>query len=37
MYSDGFYSFPSQEKFWAYWSRYIFINRYYCISGKHKF
>ena len=28
MYSGGFYSFPSQEKFWAYWSRYIFINRY---------
>ena len=28
MYSGGFYSFPSQEEFWAYWSRYIFINRY---------
>ena len=28
MYSGGFYSFPPQEKFWAYWSRYIFINRY---------
>lgn len=28
MYSGGFYPFPSQEEFWAYWSRYIFINRY---------
>ena len=28
MYSGGFYSFPSQEEFWACWSRYIFINRY---------
>ena len=28
MYSGGFYSFPLQEEFWAYWSRYIFINRY---------
>ena len=28
MYSGGFYPFPKQEVFWAYWSRYIFINRY---------
>lgn len=28
MYSGGFYPFPSQEEFWAYWSRYIFVNRY---------
>ncbi len=28
MYSGGFYSFPDSEEFWAYWSRYIFINRY---------
>ncbi len=28
MYSGGFYPFPSREEFWAYWSRYIFINRY---------
>ena len=28
MYSGGFYPFPTQEEFWAYWSRYIFINRY---------
>ena len=28
MYSGGFYPFPSYEEFWAYWSRYIYINRY---------
>lgn len=28
MYSGGFYPFPTREEFWAYWSRYIFINRY---------
>ena len=28
MYSGGFYPFPTQEEFWAYWRRYIFINRY---------
>ena len=28
MYSGGFYPFAAQEEFWAYWSRYIFINRY---------
>lgn len=28
MYSGGFYPFPSAEEFWAYWSRYIWINRY---------
>lgn len=28
MYSGGFYPFPAREEFWAYWSRYIFINRY---------
>ena len=28
MYSGGFYPFPTSEEFWAYWSRYIFINRY---------
>lgn len=28
MYSGGFYPFESPEEFWAYWSRYIFINRY---------
>ena len=28
MYSGGFYPFASPEEHWAYWSRYIFINRY---------
>ena len=28
MYTGGFYPFPSQNEFWAYWSRYIYINRY---------
>ena len=28
MYSGGFYPYPAPEEFWAYWSRYIFINRY---------
>ena len=28
MYSGGFYPFPTREEFWAYWSRYIFVNRY---------
>ena len=28
MYTGGFYPFPSEEERWAYWSRYILINRY---------
>ena len=28
MYSGGFYPFPSPEERWAYWSRYVFCNRY---------
>lgn len=28
MYSGGFYPYESLEEFWAYWSRYIWINRY---------
>ena len=28
MYTAGFYNFPSQEEFWAYWSRHIYFNRY---------
>ncbi len=28
MYSGGFYPFASQEEYWAWWSRFIFINRY---------
>ena len=27
-YSGGFYPFPTLEEQWAYWSRYIYINRY---------
>ena len=27
MYSGGFYPFPTPEEFWAYWSRYILLNR----------
>lgn len=28
MYSGGFYPFGTLEEHWAYWSRYIYINRY---------
>ena len=28
MYSGGFYPYETLEEFWAYWSRFIFINRY---------
>lgn len=28
MYSGGFYPFDTLEEYWAYWSRYICINRY---------
>ena len=28
MYSGGFYPFATSEEHWAYWSRYIYINRY---------
>ena len=28
MYSGGFYPYKTPEEFWAYWSRYIRINRY---------
>ena len=28
MYSGGFYPFKTLEEYWAYWSRYIWINRY---------
>ncbi|MBR5345246.1 MAG: Sir2 silent information regulator family NAD-dependent deacetylase [Clostridia bacterium] len=28
MYSGGFYPYKTQEEFWAYWSRYIWVNRY---------
>lgn len=32
MYSGGFYPYPSPEEYWAYWSRYILVNRY---TGDH--
>lgn len=28
MYTGGFYPYPTPEEHWAYWSRYIWINRY---------
>ena len=34
MYSGGFYPFRTQEEYWAYWSRAIFLNRYDGAPGK---
>ena len=28
MYTGGFFPFASPEEYWAYWSRYIWVNRY---------
>jgi NAD-dependent SIR2 family protein deacetylase len=28
MYTGGFYPYETPEEFWAYWSRYIYVNRY---------
>ena len=28
MYTGGFFPYPTREEFWAYWSRYIWVNRY---------
>ncbi len=28
MYSGGFYPYETPEEYWAYWSRYVFLNRY---------
>ncbi len=28
MYSGGFYPYKTLEEYWAYWSRYVFVNRY---------
>ena len=28
MYSGGFYPYETPKEFWAYWSRYIYLNRY---------
>lgn len=40
MYSGGFYTFPTLEEQWAYWSRHIYINRYMDVDNgtyKHLF
>jgi NAD-dependent SIR2 family protein deacetylase len=34
MYSAGFYPYATPEEHWAYWSRYIFLNRYDSPVGK---
>ena len=34
MYSGGFYPFETQEEYWAWWSRHIFVNRYDVPAGK---
>jgi NAD-dependent SIR2 family protein deacetylase len=36
MYSGGFHSYSSLEEHWAYWSRYIFINRYLNVCDEHR-
>ncbi|MFV0518871.1 MAG: SIR2 family NAD-dependent protein deacylase [Lachnospirales bacterium] len=28
MYTGGFYKFETKEEYWAYWSRYIYVNRF---------
>ena len=28
MYAGGFYHYPSVEAYWAYWSKFVFVNRY---------
>lgn len=28
MYAGGFYPFKTPEEYWAYWSRFIYVNRY---------
>ena len=33
MYSGGFFPFETPEEFWAYWSRYIYCNRYTDVSN----
>lgn len=34
MYSGGFYPYNSLEKYWAWWSRHIYVNRYDIAAGK---
>lgn len=33
MYSAGFYPYETLEEYWAYWSRYIYLNRYDTTTG----
>ena len=33
IYSGGFYPFPSETEYWAWWSRHIWINRYVPMPG----
>ena len=35
MYTGGFYPYSTAEEHWAYWSRYIWINRYMEIGRAH--
>lgn len=37
MYSGGFYPFATPEEYWAWWSRYIYVNRYDIKPGKPYF
>ncbi len=34
MYSGGFYPYDTLEKYWAWWSRHIYVNRYDVSAGK---
>lgn len=34
MYSGGFYPYKTEEEKWAYWSRYVYVNRYKFKSNK---
>lgn len=34
MYSGGFYNFDTPEETWAYWSRFVYLNRYYETVGE---
>ncbi len=34
MYSGGFFPFASQQEYWAWWSRHIYVNRYAAPVGK---
>lgn len=34
MYAGGFYPYATPEEYWAYWSRYVYINRYDASAGQ---